>query len=249
MIKVVLLRHGESTWNRENRFTGWTDVDLSPLGVEEARDAGRALQQNGYEFDYAFTSVLKRAIRTLWLVEDIMDLMWLPVEKDWRLNERHYGSLQGLNKAETAEHYGEEQVHQWRRGFAVRPPALEATDPRLPHRDRRYEHVDPALLPYTESLADTMQRSLACWEQAIVPRMREGKRLLIVAHGNSLRSLVKQLDRMSDEAIMELNIPTGIPLVYEFDDNLTVMTHYYLADAEKLRAAQEAVAHQATVGV
>ncbi|MEJ2344874.1 MAG: 2,3-diphosphoglycerate-dependent phosphoglycerate mutase [Gammaproteobacteria bacterium] len=246
MIKVVFLRHGQSTWNRENRFTGWTDVDLSPLGVEEANEAGRILKQEGYQFDYAVTSVLKRSIRTLWIVQDVMDLMWLPVTKDWRLNERHYGALQGLNKAETAEHYGKDQVHQWRRGFAVRPPAMSATDARIPHHDRRYSHVDPSLLPYTESLQDTMKRALPCWDELIVPLMQQGKRLLVVAHGNSLRAVVKQLDQISDDDIMQLNIPTGIPLVYEFDDDLQVLTHYYLADADKVRAAQQAVAHQAS---
>jgi 2,3-bisphosphoglycerate-dependent phosphoglycerate mutase len=246
MIKVVFLRHGESTWNLENRFTGWTDVDLSARGFEEAREAGRVLKNEGYQFDYAFTSVLKRAIRTLWIVEDIMDLMWLPVEKHWRLNERHYGALQGLNKAETAQHYGVEQVHQWRRGFAVRPPAMSSTDSRLPHNDVRYSHVDPALLPYCESLEDTMMRTIPHWDNAMLPRIREGQRVLVVAHGNSLRALVKKLDRLSDDEIMDLNIPTGIPLVYEFDDNLQVMTHYYLASPEKVRAAEEAVAHQTT---
>ncbi len=245
MIKVVFIRHGESTWNREKRFTGWTDVDLSPRGVKEARAAGAALKRDGYQFDHAVTSVLKRSIRTSWIVQDVMDLMWIPIDKDWRLNERHYGALQGLNKIETAEHYGEEQVHQWRRGFAVRPPAMSATDARIPHHDVRYAHIDPTRLPYTESLQDTMKRALECWDQCILPRLREGKRLLVVAHGNSLRALVKKLDDISDSDIMELNIPTGIPLVYEFDDSLGVMTHYYLADDEQVRAAQHAVEQQA----
>jgi len=245
MIKVVFLRHGESTWNVENRFTGWTDVDLSPRGLQEAREAGITLKREGYQFDCAFTSVLKRAIRTLWTVQDAMDLMWVPVQRDWRLNERHYGALQGLNKTEVAAHYGEEQVHEWRRGFAVRPPAMGDTDPRLPLHDRRYADIDPALLPKTESLHDTLRRALACWYETIVPRLRMGKRVLVTAHGNSLRALVKQLDGLSDAEVMELNIPTGIPLVYEFDDELRVLTHYYLADADTVRAAQAAVAHQA----
>ena len=245
MIKLVLLRHGQSTWNMENRFTGWTDVDLARSGIDEAHYAAHALSEEGYTFDCAYTSVLKRAIRTLWIVQDDMDLMWLPVVKDWRLNERHYGALQGLNKAETAQRYGEEQVHQWRRGFTVRPPELESDDERVPHNDRRYAGLDPALLPRTESLADTMVRTLKCWEECIVPRLRRGERLIIVAHGNSLRALVKHLDGISDEEIPKLNIPTGIPLVYEFDDQLGVRGHRYLADEATVEAAQSAVAHQA----
>jgi len=245
MVKLVLLRHGQSTWNMENRFTGWTDVDLARPGVDEAHYAAHALGEEGYTFDCAYTSVLKRAIRTLWIVQDDLDLMWLPVIKDWRLNERHYGALQGLNKAETAQRYGEDQVHQWRRGFAVRPPALEPDDERIPHRDRRYAHLERSLVPYTESLADTMVRTLQCWEECIVPRLRRGERLIIVAHGNSLRALVKHLDGISDEEITKLNIPTGIPLVYELDEQLAVRGHRYLADEATVEAAQSAVAHQA----
>lgn len=237
MIKVVFIRHGQSTWNLENRFTGWTDVDLSPQGITEAKEAGRTLKQNGYTFDYAFTSVLKRAVRTLWLVEDVMDLMWLPVEKDWRLNERHYGALQGLNKAEVAEHYGPEQVHQWRRGFAIRPPAMSATDPRLPYHDHRYADLDASQLPMTESLEDTMTRAIACWETRIVPKIMTGKRILLVAHGNTLRALVKHLEHVSDEEITQLDIPTGVPLIYEFDDSLKVMARYYLSEAKQPHAA------------
>ncbi len=228
MIKIVFLRHGESTWNLENRFTGWTDVDLSEQGVREARAAGHLLKSAGYSFDYAHTSLLKRAIRTLWTVQDVMDLMWIQVEKDWRLNERHYGALQGLNKEEVAAHYGADQVHQWRRGFAVRPPALGITDPRLPFLDRRYANVPTIQLPWTESLQDTMQRSIACWQECILPRIRHGQRILVVAHGNTLRALMKHLERISDQEVMELNIPTGAPLVYEFDDALQVQARYYL---------------------
>jgi 2,3-bisphosphoglycerate-dependent phosphoglycerate mutase len=238
VIKVVFIRHGESTWNRENRFTGWTDVDLSPRGIEEAREAGRLLRESGHTFDVAYTSVLKRAIRTLWLVQDTMDLVWLPTTRDWRLNERHYGALQGLNKAEVAAHYGDEQVHQWRRSFTIRPPALTFSDPRLAHHDPRYADVPAAMLPATESLEDTMRRSLACWNEAIVPNIQRGKRMLVVAHGNTLRSLVKHLDNLSNSEIMELNIPTGVPLVYEFNDKLEVLTHYYLkSDTRSASAA------------
>jgi len=228
MIKVVLLRHGQSTWNLENRFTGWTDVDLSPKGIEEARHAGQLLKHDGYTFDCAFTSVLKRAIRTLWLVQEEMDCMWLPVHKDWRLNERHYGALQGLNKAEVGAHYGAEQLRAWRRGYAVRPPALSDTDPRLPRNDPRYRHIPRAALPATESLADTMKRTLACWNENIVPKILEGERVLVSAHGNSLRALVKHLEMLSDEAIMAVEIPTGVPLVYEFDEGMNVIARYYL---------------------
>ncbi len=237
MNKVVFIRHGESVWNLENRFTGWTDVDLSPNGLEEAREAGRLLKHSGYEFDYAFTSVLKRAIHTLWVIQDVMDLMWLPVQKDWRLNERHYGALQGLNKAEVADHYGEEQVHQWRRGFAVKPPELGDGDPRLADHDRRYADVPQVAQMRTESLQDTMHRAIQSWEEVIVPQIRAGKRVLLAAHGNSLRALVKHLEQVSDEAIMELNIPTGEPLVYEFDDNFGVMDRYYLSEQETMHAA------------
>jgi 2,3-bisphosphoglycerate-dependent phosphoglycerate mutase len=244
MIKVVFLRHGQSTWNVENRFTGWTDVDLSPQGVREAEDAGKMLRNAGYQFDLAYTSLLKRAIRTLWLVQETMDLEWLPLEKDWRLNERHYGTLQGLNKLEVGEHYGAEQLHLWRRGFAVRPPALAESDPRHPRYDRRYEWLPMRLLPGTESLEDTMKRAVEHWQSEVVPKMREGKKVLIVAHGNTLRALIKQLEGISDREIMELNIPTGIPLVYEFDDDFRVMAHYYLADEEQVQAAIQGVAKQ-----
>lgn len=228
MIKVVFIRHGESTWNRENRFTGWTDVDLSSRGVDEAREAGRLLRNAGYTFDLAFTSVLKRAIRTLWIVQESLDLYWIPDIKDWRLNERHYGALQGLNKAETAARYGEDQVYQWRRGFSIRPPALDPADPRIAHHDRRYGGLASSMLPLTESLEDTMVRSMACWSESILPRIRGGQRVLIVAHGNTLRALVKHLDQLASDEVMELNIPTGVPLVYEFDDTMNVMSHYYL---------------------
>jgi 2,3-bisphosphoglycerate-dependent phosphoglycerate mutase len=244
MTKLVLLRHGESLWNRENRFSGWTDVDLSDRGVAEARDAGRRLREAGFGFDLAYTSYLKRAVRTLWLVQEEMDLMHLPVATDWRLNERHYGALQGLNKQETAQRYGEDQVHQWRRGYAVRPPALDADDPRRPERDPHYRDVPREHLPATESLADTLVRVLDCWRERIVPTIQTGQRVLIVAHGNSLRALVKHLDGVSDEAIMALNIPTGIPLVYEFDAQLKVERHYYLADPAEVEAAAAAIAHQ-----
>ncbi len=230
MIKIVFLRHGESTWNLENRFTGWTDVDLSKRGMEEARAAGQLLKSTGYTFDYAFTSLLKRAIRTLWVVQDVMDLMWIQAEKDWRLNERHYGSLQGLNKDEVAAHFGAAQVHEWRRGFAVRPPALGVTDPRLPFHDHRYHDVPPAKLPWTESLQDTMERSIACWQERILLKIRQEQRILVVAHGNTLRALMKHLEQISDRDVMELNIPTGAPLIYEFDDDLQVQARYYLED-------------------
>jgi 2,3-bisphosphoglycerate-dependent phosphoglycerate mutase len=228
MIKIVMLRHGESTWNLENRFTGWTDVELSPRGEREARAAGTALRDQGYTFDVAYSSVLKRAIHTLWLVTEEMRLHWLPVHKDWRLNERHYGALQGLNKAEIAEHYGAEQVHLWRRGFSVRPPAMSFTDPRLPHNDPRYAQVPAARLPGTESLEDTMKRAIACWEERIVPDVAQGRRAIVVAHHNTLRGLMKHLEGISDADIMELNIPTGQPLVYEFNDRMAVQTRYYL---------------------
>ena len=244
MHTVVLLRHGESDWNRENRFTGWTDVDLSPAGVEEAHRAGRTLLRNGFTFDEAFTSVLKRAIRTLWIVLDEMDLMWIPVHRSWRLNERHYGALQGLNKAETAAKHGEQQVKVWRRSYDVRPPALEPSDPRFPGRDRRYASLTDAELPRTESLKDTVARFLPYWHEAIAPAVRSGQRVLIAAHGNSLRALVKHLDGVSDDAIVELNIPTGAPLLYELDSDLRSIRHEYLGDPEQVRKAQEAVARQ-----
>jgi 2,3-bisphosphoglycerate-dependent phosphoglycerate mutase len=245
MFKLVLLRHGQSSWNLENRFTGWTDVDLSDQGVKEARDGGRLLREGGYIFDIAFTSVLKRAIRTLWIAQDELDQMWIPVRISWRLNERHYGALQGLNKAETAAKHGEEQVHVWRRSYDVPPPALTPDDPRWPGRDPRYASLSPKDLPATESLKDTVARFIPYWHDEIAPVVRSGKRVLIAAHGNSLRALVKYLDNMSDQDIIDLNIPTGIPLVYELDDKLKPIKHYYLGDPEAAKKAAEAVAKQA----
>jgi 2,3-bisphosphoglycerate-dependent phosphoglycerate mutase len=229
MRRLVLLRHGESQWNRENRFTGWTDVDLSPAGIDEAHCAGRLLKAAGFTFDIAFTSVLKRAIRTLWIVLDEMDLMWVPTHRSWRLNERHYGALQGLNKAGTAERFGPAQVKQWRRSYDVRPPALEDGDPRLPRNDGRYAEVDGALLPRTESLKDTVERFLPYWRETIAPAILAGRRVLVVSHGNSQRALAKHLDNVSDENIVELNIPTAVPMVYELDDRLHPIRHYYLS--------------------
>jgi 2,3-bisphosphoglycerate-dependent phosphoglycerate mutase len=243
-LTLVLLRHGESTWNRENRFTGWTDVDLSETGVAEARSAGRALAGAGLDFDVAFTSVLKRAIRTLWLVLDELDRMWLPIELSWRLNERHYGALQGLDKGETAAAYGEEQVRLWRRSYDIPPPALDLADERHPVHDLRYRDLDPADLPRCESLADTVARFLPYWHASIAPTVRDGRRVLIAAHGNSLRALVKYLDGIDDEAIVGLNIPTGIPLVYELDDDLRPIGHRYLGDQAAIEAAVAAVAAQ-----
>jgi 2,3-bisphosphoglycerate-dependent phosphoglycerate mutase len=245
MIKLVLLRHGESTWNVDNRFTGWTDVDLSPKGREEAREAARLLAAGGYTFDVAYTSLLKRAIRTLWITLDGMDLMWIPVHRSWRLNERHYGALQGLDKAETAAKYGDRQVLVWRRSFSEPPPPLAADDPRYPGHDRRYADLAPAELPVAESLADTIARFLPYWHGTIVPELAAGRRVLIAAHGNSLRALVKHLDGVSDEEIVGLNIPTGIPLVYELDGDLKPLRSYYLGDPEAARQAAEAVARQA----
>jgi 2,3-bisphosphoglycerate-dependent phosphoglycerate mutase len=242
--KLVLIRHGESDWNRENRFTGWTDVDLSEKGLQEARDGAEVLKREGFVFDIAYTSVLKRAIRTLWIVLDGMDLMWIPVYRSWRLNERHYGALQGLNKAETAAKFGEAQVKIWRRSYDVPPPALEESDPRYPGRDPRYASLGKAELPLTECLKDTVARFLPIWDDTIAPEIRSGKRVLIAAHGNSLRALVKHLDNISDHDIVELNIPTGMPLVYELDDDLRPLKHYYLGDPEKVKAAMEAVAAQ-----
>jgi len=244
MHTVVLLRHGESVWNKENRFTGWTDVDLSDTGRDEALAAGRLLKQEGYDFDVAFTSVLKRAIRTLWIVLDEMDRMWMPVHRSWRLNERHYGALQGLNKAETAARHGEEQTAIWRRSYDVRPPALTPGDPRHAGHDRRYDALDPADLPLTECLKDTVERFLPYWHDAIAPAIRGGSKVLIAAHGNSLRALVKYLDGISDEKIVGLNIPTGIPLVYELDDELKPIRSAYLGDQEAARRAAERVAAQ-----
>ncbi|MFO1428979.1 MAG: 2,3-diphosphoglycerate-dependent phosphoglycerate mutase [Candidatus Competibacteraceae bacterium] len=244
MYKLVLLRHGESQWNKENRFTGWVDVDLSEKGVQEARKAGETLKQEGYSFDVAFTSVLKRAIRTLWLTLDTMDLMWIPVHRSWRLNERHYGGLQGLDKSETAAKHGEKQVLIWRRSFDIPPPELEDGDPRLPTNDPRYAELDPKILPRTESLKTTIERVMPFWHDRIVPEIRNGRRLLIAAHGNSLRALVKYLDDVSEEAIISLNIPTAIPLVYELDRNLRPIKNYYLGDPEEIRKLMEAVANQ-----
>ena len=245
MHKLVLLRHGESVWNRENRFTGWTDVDLSERGRQEAQEAGRLLKEGGYLFDTAFTSVLKRAIRTLWYSLDALDLMWIPVEKSWRLNERHYGALQGLNKAETAQRHGEDQVKIWRRSYDIPPPPLTPDDERHPSRDPRYTSLDPRELPLTESLKDTVARFLPHWHEVIAPTIASGRRVIIAAHGNSLRALVKYLDNVSDKEILELNIPTGIPLIYELDDALKPIRHYYLGDPEAAAAAAARVAAQA----
>ncbi len=244
MHKLVLLRHGESTWNQENRFTGWTDVDLTEKGVREAREAGKTLKAEGYEFDIAFTSLLTRALRTLNLALDELGTLWLPVHKSWRLNERHYGALQGLNKAETAQKFGEEQVLIWRRSYDIPPPALERSDPRFPGNDRRYADLDPRTLPTTECLKDTVERFLPYWQDAIVPALKDNKRVIIVAHGNSLRALVKYLDHMSDADVVALNIPTGIPLVYELDDDLNAVNHYYLGDPAAIAQAAQAVANQ-----
>jgi 2,3-bisphosphoglycerate-dependent phosphoglycerate mutase len=248
MKKLVLVRHGESTWNKENRFTGWTDVPLSEKGIEEAMEAGYILRKEGYLFDIAFTSVLKRAIRTLNIILEEMDLEWIPVIKDWRLNERHYGALQGLNKAEMAAKYGEEQIKLWRRGFDIRPPALSREDNRYPGYELKYAHLKESDLPLTESLKDTIARFMPCWYEVIAPAVQSDRRVIIVAHGNSLRALVKYLDNIPEEEIVELNIPTGIPLVYELDDNLKPISHYYLANEEKLKAAIQAVANQGKKG-
>jgi 2,3-bisphosphoglycerate-dependent phosphoglycerate mutase len=244
MYKLVLIRHGESIWNKENRFTGWYDVDLSEKGLGEAKDGGQLLKKEGYVFDIAFTSVLKRAIRTLWIVLDQMDLMWIPVIRDWRLNERHYGSLQGLNKSETAAKYGEDQVKIWRRSYDVPPPALEENDPRNPAKDPRYKAFRKSDLPLTECLKDTVARVLPFWHDVVSPMIKNGKKVLIAAHGNSLRALVKYLDNISEEEILGMNIPTGIPLVYELDKDLKPIKHYYLGDPEKIKAAMDAVANQ-----
>jgi 2,3-bisphosphoglycerate-dependent phosphoglycerate mutase len=245
MKTLVLLRHGESTWNLENRFTGWTDVDLSPKGVEEAHEAGRLLREGKYDFDLCFTSLLKRAIRTLVMVLEDMDRLWLPDRKSWRLNERHYGALQGLNKAETAAKFGEKQVMVWRRSYADPPPPLTPDDPRYPGRDRRYADLSSSELPLTESLKDTVARFLPYWHEQIAPEVRAGRRVVVAAHGNSLRALVKYLDNVSDDEIVGLNIPTGIPLVYELEDDLRPIRHFYLGDPEAARKAAEAVARQA----
>ena len=241
MAKLVLLRHGESTWNRENRFTGWTDVDLAPSGTEEARNAARLLGSGGYEFDLAYTSVLKRAIRTLWIALDELDRLWLPEEKSWRLNERHYGALQGLNKAEMAAKFGEEQVLVWRRSYDIPPPALAVDDERYEAKDARYAGVS---VPRTECLKDTVARVIPYWNSSIAPAIRGGRRVLVAAHGNSLRALVKHLDGIGDSEIVSLNIPTGIPLVYELDDALRPSKHYYLGDAEEVARRIAAVSAQ-----
>ncbi len=244
MQKLVLVRHGESDWNRENRFTGWTDVELSETGVAEAHEGGRLLRDGGYVFDVAYTSVLKRAIHTLDIVLQEIDQVWLPVHKTWRLNERHYGGLQGLNKSETAAKHGEEQVHIWRRSYDVPPPELEPSDPRNPRNDARYRNVPLKDLPLTECLKDTVERFLPYWFEVITPAIHSGKRVLIAAHGNSLRALVKYLDKIPDDEIVGLNIPTGVPLVYELDDYLNPLKHYYLGDQDELKKKMEAVAAQ-----
>ena len=244
MTKLVLLRHGESDWNKQNRFTGWKDVDLSEKGVGEAQKAGQVLKEQGFTFDVAFTSLLKRAIRTLWLTIDDMDLMWIPVHRSWRLNERHYGALQGLNKAETAQKYGDDQVLVWRRSYDTPPPALEKSNPHYPGNDPRYGDLSEKELPLTECLKDTVARFLPYWHETIAPTIKEGKRVIIAAHGNSLRALVKYLDEVSEEEIVKLNIPTGMPLVYELDSALKPIKHYYLGDPEQVKKAMAAVAAQ-----
>lgn len=244
MYKIVLLRHGESVWNQENRFTGWTDVGLTAKGLEEARAAGQLLKQEGYVFDLAFTSVLQRAIKTLWTVLEETDRMWIPIQHSWRLNERHYGALQGLNKAETAAKFGDEQVLIWRRAYAIAPPPLPDGDPRIEVNDPRYADIKPEEFPRTECLKDTVARFLPYWHETIAPQVKAGKRIIIAAHGNSLRALIKYLDNMSDDDIVGLNIPTAQPLVYELDADLKPIRHYYLADPEAIAAAQAAVANQ-----
>ena len=244
MHRLVLLRHGESVWNKENRFTGWTDVDLSDRGREEARDAGRLMGDQKFEFDVAYTSLLKRAIRTLWLALDEMDMMWIPEHRSWRLNERHYGALQGLNKAETAAKHGEAQVKKWRRSYDIPPPPLTLEDPGHPSHDRRYADLKPSEMPFTESLKDTVSRFLPYWHGTIAPEIKAGKRVLIAAHGNSLRALVKFLDKISDQEIVELNIPTGVPLVYMLNDHLEPLNKFYLGDQEAIKQKAAAVANQ-----
>ncbi|HOO16210.1 MAG TPA: 2,3-diphosphoglycerate-dependent phosphoglycerate mutase [Phycisphaerae bacterium] len=246
MYRLVLLRHGESEWNKENRFTGWTDVGLSEKGVAEAHEAAQLLMQGGYTFDVAYTSVLKRAIKTLWIVLEDMDLMWIPVHRSWRLNERHYGALQGLNKAETAAKHGPDQVKIWRRSYDIPPPPLSPDDPRNPAKDPRYAQLRPEEIPLTEALKNTVERVLPYWHATLAPAVRNGQRLLIASHGNSLRALVKYLDNVSDADIVELNIPTGIPLVYELDAELKPLRHFYLGDPAKVQAAIAGVAAQAT---
>ena len=249
MKKLVLLRHGESTWNKENRFTGWTDVDLTRKGVAEARNAGRLLRENGFVFDFAHTSVLKRAIRTLWITLDEMDLMWTPINLSWRLNERHYGALQGLNKSETAAKYGDDQVLIWRRSYDVRPPELTLNDDRYPGLDLRYRKLAKQDIPFTECLQDTVARFLPYWKENIVPQIQAGGRIIIAAHGNSLRALVKHLDEISDQDILNCNIPTGVPLVYELGDNLKPIQSYYLGDQSEINKAMQAVTNQGKANV
>ena len=244
MYKIVLLRHGESVWNKENRFTGWTDVALSERGIEESHNSGKILKDLGYNFDIAYTSFLKRAIRTLWIVLEEMDLMWIPVIRSWRLNERHYGALQGLFKAKTAQEKGEDQVFIWRRSFDIPPPPLEKSDERYPGIDPKYKDLNPEDIPATECLKDTIERVMPYWNSEIVPAIKAGKKILIAAHGNSLRAIVKYLDKISDEKIPHLNIPTGFPLVYELDEELKPIKHYYLGDTEAIEKAQKAVANQ-----
>jgi 2,3-bisphosphoglycerate-dependent phosphoglycerate mutase len=244
MYKLVLIRHGESSWNLENRFTGWVDVDLTDTGIQQAKTAGQLLKEGGYEFDLAYTSVLKRAIRTLWLTLDEMDRTWLPVMKHWRLNERHYGALQGLNKAETAKKFGDEQVLIWRRSYDTPPPALQANDPQSERSDIRYAKLKPQDIPLTECLKDTVERVVPFWNESMAPAIRAGKRIVVAAHGNSIRALIKYLDGISDDAIVGVNIPNGIPLVYELDDNLKPIRHYYLGDAQAAAKAAAAVAAQ-----
>lgn len=244
MYKVVLVRHGESEWNKANLFTGWTDVDLTEKGREEAKTAGKLLKKEGFNFDIAYTSVLKRAIRTMWIALDEMDLMWIPVIRNWRLNERHYGALQGLNKAETAAKYGEDQVKIWRRSYDTQPPALEENDARYPGHDPRYSGLSKDELPLTECLKDTVARFMPYWNNVIAPDVKAGKKVVIFAHGNSLRALVKHLDNISEDDIVGLNIPTGVPLVYELDADLKPITHYYLGDPEAIKKAMDAVANQ-----
>ena len=245
--RIVLLRHGESLWNKENLFSGWTDIDLSEHGMEEVREGGRILKEHGFSFDVAFTSVLKRAIRTLWIVLDEMDLMWIPVYRDWRINERHYGALQGLNKAETSRQYGEKQVLLWRRSYNVQPPKLKKEDPRHPSYDPKYKLLSPEQLPSTESLKDTVDRFIPCWIENIAPLVKSGKSVLIAGHGNTIRALVKYLDNVSDDEIAGINIPTGIPLVYDLDEELHPIRHFYLGDEAKIQSAMNVVANQASI--
>jgi 2,3-bisphosphoglycerate-dependent phosphoglycerate mutase len=246
-MKLVLLRHGESIWNLEDKFTGWTDVDLSDRGTAEAKEAGKTLRANGYSFDVAFTSVLKRAIRTLWLVMEEMDLMWIPVYRSWRLNERHYGALQGQNKAEVSAKVGEEQVHIWRRSYDIRPPALERTDARYPGNERKYRELTENELPLAESLKDTVARFMPYWNEVLAPTLKSGKHVIVSAHGNSLRAMVKYLDNITDKEIVDVNIPTGIPLVYEIDERLRPLSHSYLGDAEKVKKSIDEVARQGKI--